>query len=235
MLNFALVTILYKKREFMSRLSKYILLAVFVTFFISSTSFALNLAGGQITFDVPDALELRSKNMSDFNNAFSAILAKRMNIDYSQAQLVLQQKGFNEMTSEGLSKYCRVMLEILPPNQQMVYSNKEFAQMVRSLSVSDLNEFNQMLIDAFVQTDPFTKVHQWLETNSVIIGGKFALKYHYERYSTSDKNKLVDVCTYIIVTRKFVVHLTCSYRINDKLIFESAINQFLSSLRINAE
>ena len=187
MLNFALVTILYKKLEFMSRYLKYILSAVFVTFFISTTSYALNLAGGQITFDVPDALELRSKNMSDFNNAFLAILAQRMNKDYSQSQLVLQQKGFNEMTPDGLSKYCRVILKILPPNQQMVFSNNEFAQMVRSMSASDLNEFNQIFIDALIQADPFTKVHQWLETNSVIIGGKFALKYHYERYSTSNQ------------------------------------------------
>lgn len=221
----------------MNHLLKSLLLTFCIILLLPVSSFALSLAGGQITFDIPEALELRNKELNDFNNALQAIVAKQKNLDFSKSQLVLQQKGLNEMNIEGLAQYCRVMLKILPPNPQMPMNNNEFAQMVSELSASEMKEFNQVFMDAITQNDPFTKVHQWLEANSVMLGSKFALKYHYDRYSNGARksNQLVDVCVYVIVTKDFMINLTCSYRMDDRPIFEPAINQFLSSIRIKAE
>ena len=223
------------KSESMNRLIKIVLFTICFSIFISGSSYALSLASGQITFDIPEALELRSGELREFNNAFNDIINKKLNVNYKQAQLVLQQNGFNKMTKEGLERYCRVMLSILPPNPQIPFNNNEFAEMVRSFSANEMNEFNKMFMDALVQSDPFTKVHQWLEANSVTLGGKFALKYHYDRFSNTNKNQFVDVSIYLIVTKDFIVKLSCSYRTDEKHIFEPAINQFLSSLRVKAE
>lgn len=220
----------------MNRLLRTILFALFITLISPVVSYALSLASGQITFDIPEALELRSSDLRKFNDAFNGIMKKKLNVDYQQSQLVLQQKGFNEMTQEGLARYCRVMLAIMPPYPQMPHlNNKEFAQMMRSFSANEINELNKYFMDALVQNDPFTKVHQWLEANSVTLGGKFALKYHYDRFSNTNKNQFVDVSIYLIVTKDFIVKLSCSYRTDEKQIFEPAINQFLSSLRVKAE
>ena len=214
-----------------------ITLIICVVLFLPMTSFALSLANGEIIFDIPETLELRSKELEEINDSLMAIIAKKENLNYTKSQLILQQKGLNDNNIDSLEQHCLILLKILPPYEQGAFTNSEFAQIIKGMSAVEINNFNQAFIASVVQNNPLTHIHQWLETNSAVLGGKFALKYHYDRYSNDmeKRNQLIDVCVYLIITKSYLINIICSYRVDEKHLFEPAVNQFLSSLRIKTE
>lgn len=63
-----------------------------------------SMGNGLIEFDVPDQLEIQSDSLMDMNDNFKE-LSGIPSADGSM-KVTLQQKGYNDLTSEGLSRYC---------------------------------------------------------------------------------------------------------------------------------
>lgn len=173
--------------------------------------------------DVPASMELMSGTYKEFNNQ----ILKQLEIE--APQVIFQQKGLNDYSSETFKHYVRVILET------QVGKLGEFEKLnfnPTKITNSELNELNQFFKEK--TTSDLNSIHQniisWYPIKIEKINGMCCLHVSYQR--RLNDNPIVLVNTYIFQNHDRIHSLTLSYRMNETEIWKDDLDTILKSFRI---
>ena len=173
--------------------------------------------------DVPVSMELMSGTYKEFNNQ----ILKQLEIE--APQVIFQQKGLNDYSSETFKHYVRVILET------QVGKLGEFEKLnfnPSKITANEINELNQFFKEK--TTSDLNSIHQniisWYPIKIEKINGMSCLHVSYQR--RLNDNPIVLVNTYIFQNHDRIHSLTLSYRMNETEIWKDDLDTILKSFRI---
>lgn len=200
-------------------------------FLLPSVLFAVSFLDGRISFNVPNALEIRS---NQYEQIFSRVaddagLSSMNTSGEDSLKVVLQQKGLNTGDSKANSQYCRITISVSTDDSSSM-PNWLMRESIASFSTSEKAEYEALLRS---MTEMSTTVINWYPTTYEDLGGLFAIRNHYTRKSTAGNASPVEVYSYTIQTGIYTITIFCSYRQSQAVAFVPAINEFLESVTFN--
>ena len=200
-------------------------------FLLTSVLFAASFFDGRISFNVPNALELRSELYEEIFSrvADDAGLSSMNTSGEDSLKVVLQQKGLNTGDSKANSQYCRITVSVSTDDSSSM-PNWLMRESIASFSTAEKADFEALLRS---MTEMSVTVINWYPTTYEDLGGLFAIRNHYTRKSTSGNSSPVEVYSYTIHAGINIITIFCSYRQSQALTFVPAINEFLESVTFN--
>jgi hypothetical protein len=176
-------------------------------------------------FDIPPTMELQGGAYLKTKNALENIL--KMN--QSTFQIIIQQKGLNDLTSEGYSRYARVMFktDMGSRDSELIldFDVKQFT----SDDISGLNDvYKRALQIGF--TNSGQKLLEWYPLKIEIINGMSCIHTNYKRQLNN--NEPVIVHNYHFFNYDYEHTLILSYRQNERDYWEKDFVTILNSLRL---
>jgi hypothetical protein len=180
------------------------------------------------SIDLPPGMEIQGKNFKELTNKLKSIAKKEWDIEFAEPKMIFQPKGVNSSERESLSKYARVMYEITNGNAGDYQKLTE----VLSMSTAELDELNIYLKNQFIEEfkkSPL-RIIEWYPIQIIEVNGMSALYISYKR-QLSDK-PFVHVDTYKFFDYDKIHSLTLSYRISEKDLWKTKLDQSLKSFRI---
>lgn len=201
------------------------LLSLIVICILSLPVFSYSICEDQISFTVPQELEIQSEFYKEMKGLFLE------NTDQKDYDCVLQQKGLNNQDPDSMNHYCRILFRRVIDEDAKYLTNNIYREMFDTFSPEEKEGF-------------FEEIYNFLTSGIVVkeikdhgtceIGGKFALYYGLIRESTADKGDVL-LYSYMIPCGDTIILMQVAYRVSDEARFSPAIKQFMNSLVINIE
>ena len=177
------------------------------------------------SFDIPPTMELQGGSYLKTKKALESIL--KMN--QSTFQIIVQQKGLNDRTSEGYSRYARVMFktETGSRDTELIIDFD-----VKQFTPSEISGLNDMYKGAMQIQSASTglKLLEWYPLKIEIINGMSCIHTSYIRQLSN--NEPVIVHQYSFFNYDYDHTFILSYRQNEKDYWEKDFMTILNSLRI---
>lgn len=178
---------------------------------------------GMGSLDLPPTMEIQKGIYKEFSDEYN-----RTN-GYNASPLVLQQKGLNDQTSSGFSKYARIIIETTLGNPND-YERLNFS--VSSISQAEINELSSLFYQEIKLgfTGSPIKLIEWYPVKIEKINGMSCIHISYTRQV--EQNPYVFVHIYKFHNYDRIHSLTMSYRITESDYWKSDFATVLKSFRI---
>jgi len=179
------------------------------------------------SFDIPPTMELQNDPYKIIKQ--DKLVENILKIQQQTFQVIVQQKGLNENTEEGFSRYARVMFKTEPgsgdPDLNLNFDIGEFGPS----DIAGLNEiYKGATIISFGNTG--LKLLEWYPLKVEKINGMSCLHISYKRQLLNNEPVIVHVYNFFNVDYEH--SLTLSYRLNEKDYWEKDFSLIVRSLRI---
>lgn len=173
--------------------------------------------------DIPPTMEIQAGKYKEFNDELRKIKG------YDAPQIVIQQKGLNEMGKEGFQKYARVMIET-DYGSAGDYDKLNFS--LTQYSQSDISQLSAQLKSQVAQSFAGTglKLLEWYGATIEKINGMSCVHISYKRQL--DDKPFVLVHMYMFQNYDRVHRLTLSYRLSEQDYWKTDYVTVLKSFRL---
>ncbi len=182
------------------------------------------------TIDIPPTMEVQAGKYKEIIDPLKPELMKLVGVvSDTTYDLILQQKGLNELDKNGFQRYARVMIDTDIGNRgdfdTLTFNIKEYSEF-------DVNEMNDMFHSAMKEsiTGTALKLVEWLPLKLETISGMSCIHLSYIRKLNNNPTVLVNIYTFQNVDRMY--SLTLSYRQNENDYWADDSNIILYSFRI---
>ena len=177
------------------------------------------------SFDIPPTMELQDGAYQKIKNNLENILKMNLSI----FQIIVQQKGLNDLNRDGFSRYARVMFKTEPgerdPELILDFDIRQFTP----IDIAGLNDIYKGVAQmGFANTG--LKLLEWYPLKIEKINGMSCIHTSYKRQLNN--NEPVIVHNYNFFNYDYNHTLILSHRQNEKVYWEKDFLAILNSLRI---
>lgn len=182
------------------------------------------------TLDIPPTMEVQSGIYKEIIDPLKPELMRSMGMESNtNYDIIIQQKGLNDLESSGFQRYARVMLntEIGKTGDfdTLYFNINEYT----TADVRELNDlFRSITVSGFAGSG--LKLVNWFPLKLEEINGMSCIHISYTRQLNNNPTVLVSIYKFQNVDRMFT--LTLSYRQNESDYWSSDFNIILNSFRI---
>jgi len=182
------------------------------------------------TIDIPPTMEVQSGLYKEIIDPLRPEIMREMGFaSNSNYDIIIQQKGLNELTEIGYQRYARVMIDTDIGNvgdfDTLTFDIEEY-------SVSDIIELNNIVRSSMVTGMAGTglKIVNWLPLKFETINGMSCIHISYVRQLNNNPTVFVSLYRFQNVDRMYT--LTLSYRQNEEEYWKDDFEILLNSFRI---
>ncbi len=182
------------------------------------------------TIDIPPTMEVQSGIYKEIIDPLKPTVMKSMGISSnSNYDIIIQQKGLNDLDNNGFQRYARVMINTDIGNKgdfdSLTFNINEYSEL-------DIREFDTMFNAATKQSFEGTpiKLVQWFPLRLEIINGMSCIHISYARQLNNNPIVQVDLYKFQDIDKMYT--LTLSYRQNEKDYWNEYFPTILRSFRI---
>jgi curved DNA-binding protein CbpA len=182
------------------------------------------------TIDFPPTMEIQSGKYKEIKDTLKPELMKQMGvISNPNYDIIIQQKGLNDLNENGYQKYLRVMLNTDIGN---IGDYDTLSFNIGEYSISDISELNNLfrsLTEAGMKGAGL-KITNWFPLKIEKVNGMSCIHISYERQLNNNPIVIVSIYKFMNVDRMY--NLTLSYRRNEEEYWSNDFNTILKSFRI---
>ena len=182
------------------------------------------------TIDIPPTMEVQSGIYKEIIDPLKPELMRSMGIvSNPNYDIIIQQKGLNDLESSGFQRYARVMINTdigKMGDFDTLYFN------INDYSASDIRELNNLFQSSTTSGFSGTglKLVNWVPLKLEKINGMSCIHISYTRQLNNNPAVFVSIYKFQNVNRMFT--LTLSYRQNESDFWSGDFNIILDSFRI---
>jgi hypothetical protein len=176
------------------------------------------------SLDIPPSMELQG---GYYQVIKESMLKKTLKTYQPTSQIIIQQKGLNDLEEEGFSKYARVMFKTEEGEKELTldFNINEIPQG----EIIGLDDVSRGLAQiSFSNTG--LKLIEWYPLKLEKINGMSCIHTSYKRQLNN--NEPVMVNSYLFFNYDYNHILTMSYRLNEREFWEKDFQLILNSLHI---
>jgi curved DNA-binding protein CbpA len=182
------------------------------------------------TIDIPQTMEVQSGIYKEINDSIKPELMKFMGfVSNPKYDLIVQQKGLNDLESSAYQRYARVMLDT------DIGKTGDFDTLyfdINEYSAADIRELNNVFHSSMNSSFSGTglKLVSWFPLKIEKINGMSCIHISYTRQLGNNPEVFVDIYKFQNVDKMH--SLTLSYRLNENDYWSSDFDIILKSFRI---